>query len=1227
MRIPHTILLALLLLSGCVERSDDAGGNYGFDGGSRDAATGDGDGGRDDDGAAPRPDGGRPDPVDPLKITTCTPAPPPTPDGAVCAVEPGGPARLIVADVLTPGEVFEGGGVLLDAAGRIACVGCDCAAEAAGATRIVCPDAVLSPGLINAHEHIGWLNERPFVPGAQGIDEDLRWEHRHDWRTGRRGHPRISTQGGASAQEKAWGELRHLLGGATAINGSGRSDGLLRNVDGFGGRIDGLDQPTVRYETFPLDDSRGTQRTDDCRYGDDGIAEPPSVEAYTPHVAEGIDGPARNEFLCLTGARPDGLAHLGPNSAIIHGVGLLAPDIAAMAAQGMKLIWSPRSNVSLYGDTAAVTVYDRLGVEIGLGTDWMPSGSMNMLRELRCADELNQHFYGGWFTDEALWRMATLGSAAALALDDAIGVIARGRVGDLVVFANGGRRHHRAVLDAGPAEVALVLLAGRAVAGDAAVVEALETGCDLLPDVCGADKRVCLSREIGMTLAQLTGAVGDIYPLYFCGPPEDEPSCLPARTQAVDAIDGSTLYTGMSGADDRDGDGIPDGIDNCPSVFNPVRPVDGGGQADFDGDGVGDACDPCPLDQDTDDCGAFDADDRDGDGVPNLSDVCPDVADPDQADADGDGRGDACDACPDHANPGDAGCPATVREVKTSPALLDARVSLDGLVVTAVAANGVFLQADPDAAGFEGPAHSGVFAYLGNGAKPAQWDVIRVEGATVAAFFRQIQLTNVTWSRTGARAPLTPVALDAAAAARLAEEGAGSPYEGMVVQVSDVTVTAAAPPAGPGDDGQGEFEITGGLRVDDAIFRVEPAPAEGERFAAIVGPASWRNEHIKLLPRDAADVVAGDAALHAFGPAGAFQRIGAAGPTIPQAITVQLTRAAGEATVVELRSEAAGVAAVDDVTIPAGAASAVVPVRGVAAGTATLTARLGDRTLQVEVRVVGDEQPRLVELTPSLVNLPFGGSVELTVGLDLPAPAGGTTVDLLFEGPISSPDTVRVPADALRASFTVTAGDMEGEGVLLAGLGADVLEATIAVGAGGSALVINEVDYDQPGADAAEFIEIFNGTPAPVPLAGLQLVLVNGSNGTPYLTVDLADAGAALPAGGYLVVAAPGLAVAPGALRVDFPRAENNVQNGDPDGIALFDAATGQLVDALSYEGEMRVTLGGVEHELVEGRPTEVADRGDAPASLCRLPNGADTDDAAADWRLCAEPTPGAANQ
>lgn len=81
---------------------------------------------------------------------------------------------------------------------------------------------------------------------------------------------------------------------------------------------------------------------------------------------------------------------------------------------------------------------------------------------------------------------------------------------------------------------------------------------------------------------------------------------------------------------DTDGDGISDGLDNCPAVPNPAElkldrtnPV----QVDTDADGDGDPCDG----------------DVDGDGTVNDADNCLYAVNADQADVDGDGRGDVCD--------------------------------------------------------------------------------------------------------------------------------------------------------------------------------------------------------------------------------------------------------------------------------------------------------------------------------------------------------------------------------------------------------------------------------------------------------------------------------------------------------------------------------------------------------------------------------------------------------
>jgi hypothetical protein len=176
-------------------------------------------------------------------------------------------------------------------------------------------------------------------------------------------------------------------------------------------------------------------------------------------------------------------------------------------------------------------------------------------------------------------------------------------------------------------------------------------------------------------------------------------------------------------------------------------------------------------------------------------------------------------------------------------------------------------------------------------------------------------------------------------------------------------------------------------------------------------------------------------------------------------------------------------------------------------------------------------------------------------------------------------------------------------------------------------LVINEVDYDQPGADNAEFVEIYNGTGVTVSLASLTLVLVNGATNQEYMSIPLAPAGD-LPDGQYLVVCSRMVTVDVAALKlVGFGM--NAIQNGAPDGVALVDSVQHKVLDALSYAGSITAaTLTDVTGpvNLVEGTPTPVLDSATANGSLVRKPNGHDSDNAAADWAFSPTPTPGAAN-
>ncbi|HEY2775082.1 MAG TPA: lamin tail domain-containing protein [Candidatus Binatia bacterium] len=574
-----------------------------------------------------------------------------------CEVTAGDAGRVILGDVLTPTTIYRGGQVVIDSQGIIVQAGCSaacagsCATTASTATVISCPQAAISPGLVNTHDHLTFDQNSPYAATAE------RYEDRHEWRSGLHGHTLIPAAGGASGDEISWAELRGLMAGTTSIAGSGGQTGLLRNLD-KATMEEGLARPAVDYDNFPLNDSSPPTfpPTPTCDQFTGAItpsdATFTAADSYEPHIAEGVDAYSENEFYCLSNSPND---IVQSKTAVIGGVGLTSVDLAVMEAEGSKLIWSPRSNIALYGDTAAAQVFARMGGTVALGTDWNVSGSMNMLRELECADQFNAGYLHHSFSNRDLWSMATTNSAAAAALDDAIGLLAPGYAADIAVFSEADHDGYRAVIDAQPQDVSLVLRSGKPLYGDAATIGAIpDTGsCDTV-DVCGSSKQVCLTGEIGKTYSALQTSVGSVYPDFFCGTPQNEPTCIPSRGVSVN---GSAVYDGNITGTDDDGDGYANATDNCPTIFNPARPVDNGVQPDTDGDGVGDACDPCPLDANTTTC-SFNGNDRDSDGIPNATDNCPNVANADQADIDGDGKGDACDACPSYPNPGAIPCPA-----------------------------------------------------------------------------------------------------------------------------------------------------------------------------------------------------------------------------------------------------------------------------------------------------------------------------------------------------------------------------------------------------------------------------------------------------------------------------------------------------------------------------------------------------------------------------------------
>src|SRR3546814_1706615 len=94
-----------------------------------------------------------------------------------------------------------------------------------------------------------------------------------------------------------------------------------------------------------------------------------------------------------------------------------------MAAHGASMVWSPLSNLLLYGQTADVAAATAAGLTIGLGSDWSPSGSKNLLGELKAAHPCNRAA-GEPFSARDIVAMATRNAAQPMKWERGAGSLA-----------------------------------------------------------------------------------------------------------------------------------------------------------------------------------------------------------------------------------------------------------------------------------------------------------------------------------------------------------------------------------------------------------------------------------------------------------------------------------------------------------------------------------------------------------------------------------------------------------------------------------------------------------------------------------------------------------------------------------------------------------------------------------------------------------------------------------
>lgn len=434
--------------------------------------------------------------------------------GAAAGVTAGiGSALLLRGTVVTPTVAFVG--EVLVQGDTIACAAASCAGQpGAGTATIIETQGLIFPGLINTRDVVLYdmFDENDWAP-SQVYANHNSWTIEARYGALVNAKQYLNGEGSGlddGCEMDKYGELKGLIAGTTSIVGAANPankkcyGSLARTIEQTSNDL-GADYIQIA-SIFP-----STSAADSvCANFTSG-----STHAYLIDIAEGTDATALNEFAKLGTITTTDLCLYAPQTAIIHGTALGAAEYATMAAAGMSLVWTPHSDVALYGQSANVPLALGNGINVSLGSNWSITGSHNLLDALRHADGVDNSTWGNVLTPYDLVQMVTTHAAKTLALDAVLGSIDAGKKADLTVVA-GPRGACVApwttLVNARPSDLRLVMVGGVPLYGDTAMQAAAPAapGCEAL-DVCGVAKFVCVAEpapvtdKLDQTLADIVG--------------------------------------------------------------------------------------------------------------------------------------------------------------------------------------------------------------------------------------------------------------------------------------------------------------------------------------------------------------------------------------------------------------------------------------------------------------------------------------------------------------------------------------------------------------------------------------------------------------------------------------------------------------------------------------------------------------------------------------------------
>jgi len=189
---------------------------------------------------------------------------------------------------------------------------------------------------------------------------------------------------------------------------------------------------------------------------------------FITHLCEGFDDESMRGIETL-----EKLGILDNHCLLIHCISFSDADIEKVAKAGASVAWCGRSNMFMFNVTAKVRKMIKAGVNVTIGTDSSATGSVNFLAEMKYDRNLYRTMYGEDLPAEKIFEMVTLNAAKAFWMDDRIGTLDEGKLGDILVLKAGNDDPYENFVNASMENIELLILAGMPIYGEMRFLDTL----------------------------------------------------------------------------------------------------------------------------------------------------------------------------------------------------------------------------------------------------------------------------------------------------------------------------------------------------------------------------------------------------------------------------------------------------------------------------------------------------------------------------------------------------------------------------------------------------------------------------------------------------------------------------------------------------------------------------------------------------------------------------------